>query len=79
MLSAMSLETISAVYRLAALALTALSCHSAWAARVTLAAPDRSPLPIVVSPDASPQVRANAAELADLLGRTAPQARMMEV
>ncbi|MCB2016004.1 MAG: DUF4838 domain-containing protein [Hydrogenophaga sp.] len=65
----MSLETISAVYRLAALALTALSCHSAWAARVTLAAPDRSPLPIVVSPDASPQVRANATELADLLGR----------
>ncbi|MFP8781177.1 DUF4838 domain-containing protein [Hydrogenophaga sp. RWCD_12] len=69
----MSLKTISAVYRVTALAITALTCHTAWAVPATLAAPAQSPLPIVVGADASAQTRANAQQLATLLGRMTGQ------
>lgn len=69
----MSKNTIRAVYRLTTPLLGLLLWGSAWAAPALIAAPGRPALPIVISPEASAQTRANAAELADLLGRMSGQ------
>jgi hypothetical protein len=69
----MSKNTIRAVYRLTIPLLGLLLWGSAWAAPALIAAPGRPALPIVVSPEASAQTRANATELADLLGRMSGQ------
>lgn len=69
----MSNKTICAVYRVPALALSALLWCGAWAAPATLVAPGRPAMPVVVGPEASAQTRANAAQLAELLGRISGQ------
>lgn len=69
----MTLKTICAVYRVPALLLSVLLWGGAWAAPATLVAPGRPALPVVVGPEASAQTRANAAQLADLLGRISGQ------
>jgi hypothetical protein len=69
----MSMKTIRAIYWATPLVLSSVLWGNAWAVPATLAAPGRSALPVVVSPDASPQTRANAAQLADMLGRISGQ------
>jgi hypothetical protein len=69
----MSIKTICAVYRVPALVLSTSLWANTWAAPATLVAPGRPALPVVVSPGASAQTRANAAQLAGMLGRISGQ------